>query len=100
MMQQRQQQQQQMLAQQGMHGNMPGANGIPMAQQMQMNQMNAQQFAQMRNQMNAGAMRQAVPAHLQQAHLAQQGQHPGVQNAQHAAVSCHYDHLMWEIQAS
>jgi hypothetical protein len=81
-----QQRQQQMLAaQQGMYGNM-AANGMPMGQQLgQMNQLTAQQFAQMRN-IN-GAMRPVgVPAHIQQAHLAQQGQHPHG-NAQQQAVS-------------
>jgi hypothetical protein len=76
-----QQRQQQMMAAQGMYGNM-AANGMQMGQPInQMNQMTAQQFAQMRNNMNA--MRPVLPPHLQQA------QHPG-QNPAQQAVSCEY----------
>lgn len=81
---QHQRQQQMIQAQQSMYGNM--ANGMPMGQQMgNVPQMTAQQFAQLRNGMNGGMRPVGVPAHLQQAHLAQQGQHP--HNAQQQAVS-------------
>lgn len=70
-----QQRQQQMMAQ-GMYGNIT-ANGMQMGQPMnQMPQMTAQQFAAMRNNMNA--MRPVLPPHLQQA------QHPGQNPAQQA----------------
>lgn len=74
--QQRVLQQRQLMAQQMGYGNM-GANGMPMNLNM-----NAAQFAAMRNQ----NMRQVgLPPHMQQAHLQQQGQHPNPQ--QHAQVS-------------
>ncbi|EMR68649.1 putative topoisomerase ii-associated protein pat1 protein [Eutypa lata UCREL1] len=73
--QQRVLQQRQLMAQQMGYGNI-GANGIPM----NMN-MNAAQFAAMRN----NNMRQVgMPPHMQQAHLQQQGQHPNPQ--QHAQM--------------
>lgn len=71
-----QQRQQQMLAQQQVYGSMAG-NVMPVGQHMGNNpQMTAQQFAQMRNAGMNGMRPMGVPPHMQQAHLAQQGQHP------------------------
>ena len=74
---QQQQQRQQVMAAQQMYAQQNGLPvNVPMSQQ-QINQFNA-----MRN----GAMRQ-IPPHIQQAHLAQQGQHQNPQAMQQVQVS-------------
>lgn len=78
-----QQQQQRALMASGLYGNM--AQGMPMG--MHHMNMNAAQFAAMRNNPNMrGAV--GIPPHLHQAHLAQQAQHQGG-NPQQAQVSFH-----------